>query len=344
MPLDLKVKLFIFISCLSAIVLSSCSNAIDLIGPYEERAAVFGLLNPSEDIQYIKINKVFTNPNSSAALVAQVTDSLYFDSLAPFLIEIETGRKIPLYKVNYLPKAAGIFNNSVNYLYATSEKIYASNPLNAFEFYHYRLEITLPSMQKQVYAITNIPDSTLLVAPIALNYANKIFDFTDGVIRIAFQAPSNAKLFDAYFYFNYLEVNKLDTSIKNVKTMKLRFVNNYRVYNDNGRESVSSGIDGNFFYESLLNQLREDTTIFRKFLPCKFELANANLEFDNYVQSAEPSIGIVQKQSDYSNIINGVGLFAARRISRYHNIQMGSYTRNQLTKQPEFKKLGFILD
>ena len=102
--------------------------------------------------------------------------------------------------------------------------------------------------------------------------------------------------------------------------------------------------DGNFFYESLLARLQLDTTVFRKIVPCRFELSNANLEFDNYISVAEPSIGIVQKQTDYSNIVNGVGLFAARRISRYNNIRIGPYTRDQLTRQPDYKKLGFVKD
>ena len=306
--------------------------------------AVFGLLDPSQVTQYIKINKVFTNPNSSVTQVAQQSDSLYFDSLAPFLIEVETGRSLPLYKVNYLPKAPGIFNSSVNYLYATKEKIYANNPANPYEFYHYRLEIKRPSQKKVVQAITNVPDSTILLAPIGMTFFNKEMEFTPGILRVSFQGPTNAKVFDAYFYFNYLEVNKKDTNLKVFKTLKLRMVNKYRVFDANEHESVSVGIDGNFFYESLLARLQLDTTVFRKIVPCRFELSNANLEFDNYISVAEPSIGIVQKQTDYSNIVNGVGLFAARRISRYNNIRIGPYTRDQLTRQPDYKKLGFVKD
>lgn len=340
----MKINNIIFTLVFSLLVFNSCSNDIDVTGPYEENAAVFALLDPSQEIQLVKINKVFVNPNTGAANIAKLADSLYFDTLAPNLVEIETGRVIPLYKVNYLPKAPGIFNNSVNYLYATKEKIYAANPLNAYEFYHYRLDIILPANQKHVYSVTNIPDSTILLGPTSLTNLNKVMEFTKGTIRISFQGPSNAKVFDAYFYFNYLEVNKQDTTITAVKTMKLRLLNTYRVYDDKEHESVSSGIDGNFFYESLLIRLKEDPTVYRKFLPCKFELTNANLEFDNYMQVAEPSIGIVQKQTDYSNIINGVGLFAARRISRYNNVQLGPFTRDQLTLSPDYKKLGFVKD
>ncbi len=329
---------------LFSFIFNACDNSIDITGPYEENVAVFGLLDPTQDIQYIKINKVFTNPNSSAAQIAQQSDSLYFDSLAPFLIEVETGRRIPLYKINYLPKAPGLFTTSVNYLYATKEKIYANNPANQYEFYHYRLEILLPSQKRMVHAITDVPDSTILLAPISMTFFNKEMEFTPGTLRVSFQGPANAKIFDAYFYFNYLEVNKKDTMIKVAKSLKLGMVNKYRVFDANERESVSVGIDGNFFYEALLLRLKADTSVFRRLLPCRFELTNANLEFDNYMSVAEPSIGIVQKQTDYSNIVNGVGLFASRRVSRYNSIQLGPYTRDQLTRQAEYKKLGFVKD
>ena len=68
-----------------SLLLSACDDKLDAFAEYEENASVFAMLDPSQKIQFVKINKVFTSPNGSAFDVAKVADSLYFDSLTVFL-------------------------------------------------------------------------------------------------------------------------------------------------------------------------------------------------------------------------------------------------------------------
>ncbi len=330
--------------CLLLVLLNQgCANEVDIAGPYEEGASVYALLDPSQEVQYIKINKTFTNPNGSAASAAQQIDSLYFDSLTPTLLEIETGRIIQLYKTNTITKAPGLFANSVNYLYTTKEKLYAHNPNNIYQDYHYRLDLDLPAKKKHISAVTNVPDSTILLGPSGIvNPINKVMEFTSGSLKFGFQAPVNSKVFDGYFYFYFLEMQKRDTSIREVKSIRIRMFSNLRTLVENSIENLSSSIDGNFFYESLLAKIKIDTNVIRRAMPCHFELGCGNQEFDNYMQTSEPSIGIVQKQTDYSNVLHGVGLFASRRISRYNNISLGAYTRKRLTKDSALRTLQFV--
>ncbi len=325
------------------LLLNACDDKLDAFAEYEENASVFAMLDPSQKIQFVKINKVFTSPNGSAFDVAKVADSLYFDSLRPTLTEIETGRVIPLLRYNLLQKDKGNFANSPNYLYATEEKIYAADPQNIGDYYHYRLDFDMPSGKKHISAITNIPDSIVLLGPANVASGNaKQMDFTPtSSVRLTFQAPSFARMFDAYFYFHYQEINKQDTNIKTDKFFKFRMIPNYRAYDDHSHEQVSVSISSDIFYTFLMSVVKPDPLLMRRFMPCKLELTGANQVFDNYFQAATPSIGIVQKQTEYTNVVNGVGLFASRRTSRYNNIALGPYTKKIIMTDSVYSTLGF---
>ena len=321
-----------------------CSNDIDVLADYQESAVVYGLLDPSQSVQFIKINKVFTNPNASAADVAKVSDSLYFDSLTPQLVEIETGRKIKLLRANVLLKDSGVFATSPNYLYATKEKIYSRNPSNSSQLLHYRLEFTLPATKKLITAVSNCPDSILLNSPLTVrSQITPSIDFVpDKTFKIIYLSPTNSKLADAYFLFNYIEVNKIDTNVKVKKTVRWRLLNNLRTIDDLGGEQVTTTIASNSFYDLIKASIAPDPNVFRRLLPCRMELTVGNLELDNYIQAAEPSIGIVQKQTEYTNVKNGMGIFASRRVTSYNSLQLGSMALSTLYLSADFRSLNFV--
>lgn len=304
--IQFAIWVFIFL------LFNSCTNQIDVIADYEENASVFALLDPNQPIQFVKINKVFTNPGVSAASVARIADSLFFDSLAPTLTELETGRIIPLLKTNTLLKDNGYFANFPNYLYSTVEKIYAHNPNNHLENYNYRLDIYLPSTHKHIWATTNIPDSTVFLSPGSLTVQkNREITFPlSGNINFSFLTPNYGKIFDAIFSFKYLEINKIDTNKKTIKVIDFKLINSFAPENGALNSGVNIPVNGSAFYDFLLKNINIDNTVIRKFLTCKVELTDANQQFLNYWQVSQPSIGIVQKQSEYSNVNNGFGLFA----------------------------------
>lgn len=318
-------------------VLNSCSNEVDVLADYEENASIYGLLDPSADTQFIKINKVFTNPNVSANSVAQIPDSLYFDDdLSPTLTEIETGRIITLIKTDVQPKISGTFATTPNYLYTTTQRI--------FHRYDYRLDLHLPQTKKYVTATSNVPDSARLTSPLSVIVNPSVIEIPeDRNLVVNFNSAKDSKIFDCYFYFNYLEVNKQDTNIKVNKTIQWRMFSKIRVDDPYTSNQVQQKPLGTSFYDQLLAKIPVDPAVERRFLPCKMVLTSGNLELDNYIQATEPSIGIVQKQTEYTNIINGIGLFASRSLSKYSNIALGLKTKTTISTGDNYKKLGFVL-
>jgi hypothetical protein len=338
MRLDFRYLLLIA----SVFVVSSCSNEVEVLADYQENVAIYGLLDPGQSMQFIRITKVFTNPDARSRDVAKIADSLYFDSLAPVLVELENDiarRTIPLFKANVLLKDSGIFANSPNYLYVTTEPI--------LKQYKYRLDITLPKSGRYVTATTNIVHMGLneLFKPVnPSNPLRTIFisPFDGSNVPVSFTTGKNGKVYDAYFVFNYLEVNKADTTIKTAKTLRWKILKSFRAIEDKGKEIVSQRMPGRLFYDMLLNKISNDTNVYRRFLPCSVEFIGANLELDIYMESTSVSIGIVQKQTEYTNISGGgIGIFASRATAVIDNVFLGEPTKNTLLLNPDYKHLGF---
>ena len=51
--------LYIGLSFITAFTLSSCKNDLDVLAPGEESVSVYGIINPNQSVQNIRINKVY---------------------------------------------------------------------------------------------------------------------------------------------------------------------------------------------------------------------------------------------------------------------------------------------
>jgi hypothetical protein len=333
----MKSCFYYLLFSLPLFVFNSCSNELDVLADYEENAAIYCLLDPSQPLQFAKINKVFMNPNGNARDIAKIADSLYFDSLAPVLVEVENGavrKTIPLFRANILLKDSGIFANSPNYLYVTNVPISSK--------YKYSLEMRLPKSNKYVTANT----SMVVMPPFSLlnpvNLAQRIIAIsTVSSIPIQFQTGLNGRVYDAYFNFNYMEVNKADTNIKTVKTIRWKVLRSYRTQSDKGNELVSQRVPGILFYNRLIDEIPLNPAVTRRFMPCSFEFIGGNQELDTYMEASVPSIGIVQKQTDYTNIKNGVGLFGSRNTIIVDQVQLSDLNKGLIINDDAYKHLGF---
>ena len=57
--------------------LTGCSNDFDLTENWQDITVAYGLLDQSQPVQYIRVEKAFLDPSTSALTIAQISDSLY---------------------------------------------------------------------------------------------------------------------------------------------------------------------------------------------------------------------------------------------------------------------------
>jgi hypothetical protein len=273
--------LFLFL-VFHALIFSSCSNELVLTADYQENAVVYALLDPGQSMQFVKINRVFTNPGAKASDIAKIADSLYFDSLAPMLVELENGsvrRSIPLFRANVLLKDSGIFAQSPNYLYVTKEQI--------FSYFTYRLDLWLPKTKRYITATTNMVYMTATTFYLPVNLNQRIFNIPlNDRFSLIFQTGRNGKVYDAFFNFNFMEIQKSDTNVKAIKTVKWRILSSYRTMDDQFVEIVNEKIPGRQFDYILRNEIPHNPKITRRFMPCSFELVGGNAELDALLKNS----------------------------------------------------------
>ena len=200
-----KVLLIVIIYAL----FGGCSNKLNLLAPYKESVSVYGLLNQTDAINYIRIERVFLGA-SSAFTMAQQQDSVYFKS-GELTVSLERWNKYTGQQVSVdMPTStsmeivltdtliqldAGTFNQNAR-VYKTNHKLYEDTN------YVYKLIIQNNKTGKQYTAQAGLIDKFQLIPvqnennAIGPNYnptlALNIVPGNGGKVTCQYNSPVNA--------------------------------------------------------------------------------------------------------------------------------------------------------
>jgi hypothetical protein len=86
----------------------------------------------------------------------------------------------------------------------------------------------------------------------------------------------------------------------------------------------------------------QDINIERKLVDFDLTFYGISDDFNTYLSVNKPSIGIVQKKPEFTNIENGIGLFASRNIASFENLSFHPSTIGLIQTNEKTKDLGFI--
>lgn len=317
---------------LTVSVFTSCKNDLNIIAPYKESVSVYGVLNPQQDIQIIRVNKIFLG-EGNAYDMAQVKDSINYPTgiLTVSLERYVNGVKSPttkgdtkteiVLKDTIIQAQPGVFNTNQNCFY-TKDKLFTSGD--------YKLIVKNNSTGKLYTSQTSIIDSILptIYHPLREPYypvpyfpsnpSNYYIDYSlpDVKRTIRFISIKNAKAYHVTMRFHYVD-SLID------QTTQSKYVD------VNLSQKISTGIAGgeeilNEFYSdeiysklySEIKKIDNESVLFRRFLKIDYIVYAASKDYYNFLQISAPSNSIAQEKPAYSNISDGYGVFAAR--SRFH--------------------------
>lgn len=299
------------ISLLLVIALSifSCDNEIDLNAEFVDTPVVFGLLNAGSDTQLVRITRGFLKDGESAIDLAQDVNNLYYDSLKVQLTHIQNGTIFPLTKM-LIPKEPGVFNNQDNRVYMLENSLAVGNK--------YKLEVIKPdgtqaSAETRTLGFVKLdkPDParpTLEVSFVNnnLQYLNYDFQFNIG--------KTIAK-FEAYLYFYYDEIIGGQKVRKQVKMPIGTFTNSDLAKLD----EIEISFPGLRFFQTIANEVNPTAT--KKELPntenLMIEIFAGDETLVFYQDLNGPIEGLAQVRPEFTNVENGVGLFASRSVVRF---------------------------
>lgn len=310
------------------LAVSSCENTVDINADWKETIVVYGLLDPNDSVQYIKVNKAFLNQNTSAYTVAQISDSLYLDSTEVSLRQLKTGRVINLVRTNTIKKQPGIFASDVNYLWQTTEKINANDL--------YEVTVENPISKQAVKSYTNTVSPSLIRAPFFNN--KSLFSLAPEYITFRATPGANVKAYDVVLEVTYDEFDVVDTTIKSTKTAFWKVMSNYQV--DQG--DLIRQVEKEAFFQFMANTLTSGPNLKHRFVSFGVTYYSGSQNLIDYMSVNVPAIGIVQKQAEYSNIEGGLGLFASRCVQSIRGIRFEPTSLSFIQVHPLTKKLNFV--
>lgn len=309
-------------SLLLGIILQSCSTDVDLYADYKDITIVYGLLDPQQDTNFIKINKAFLGPGN-AFEIAQIPDSCnYPGKLDCKIIEYrapisstfyEKTREFWLDTITIHDKEPGLFYAPDQLVYYTTERINANS--RRFK-YRYDLQIDRGD--------TLLTSSTDVVGGEGFAILNPVLDFSNysDTKTLRWNACPNAFVYDVKVNFYYTEIIPSGDSIPHCIEWRLREkpIQEAGLDMENGSYSLSYSTFR--FFSNLADEMGSDTLdqrIQRKVFEPSLEviISAGGEELNNFIVINEPSNSVLQNIPEYTNISGGYGVFSSRtHISR----------------------------
>lgn len=332
MQISIKMlKRYCLILFLLSLLFSACSTDFEVNEKWKEIHIIYGLLSHNDTQQVIKINKAFLNENTSVHEVSKIQDSLFLDSLDVTLTNLRTGAVSNLRKIYLENKEAGVFSSPGQFLYFTPDSFQLDFSAN------YALKVVNPKTGVESSAQAPVVDT---ITPGHPSRHSK-FSFQHGVPapQINFTSGKDAKVYELNLYIKIKETN-ITTGTSQINSLKWPLIESYVLPNTLGGHTVIYSMKGDRFFDFLKSKLEINPNIERELDKIGFEVLGGGEELFNYMEVNKPSIGVVQKNSDYTNVDNGFGIFSSRSRT-YFESGISDATAEELKESLDMKPYNF---
>ena len=321
------------------VFISGCETEIDIVAPQRDVTIVYGLLESNKTQHIIRINKAFVGEESAIDLAQVKGVNEYSDEeLSAVIIELNqdgstTGSQWELQDSIIYTKEEGSFNNEANKIY------YFDATLNTDKIYRLVCNINVEGEElKEVTAETSVIGSqsaTGALEEVRLIKPNLVGASSDPSqadrSEVEFVGPSDYQnqyqiswlraeggvAYTSYYRFYYTEVNKLTGERK--RDSILYPIGTKRVVPLKSGE-IDFQINPEEFYitiDRVMDDIDTQAVDFYRFASdtLQFFLEVADNTLATYIEVNQPVTEIVQEQPEYTNINNGIGVFASRLVT-----------------------------
>ena len=308
-----------------SLIFSSCSTDFELNAPYETIPVVYGLLDQSKDTQFVKINRSFLGYGNNVDYAA-INDCTHFENVVAVLEEYnEFGNLID----HDTLKELMVGNLQPGIFYEDSQKVYYletdNDSLKEENTYH--LKVSVPDKGLNFDAETDLIKGTwlnfkfqtiLYLAGSGFKVADVDLATTeDGYLEqtLRWTTAERGKRYELMLRLHYTEV--YNDLTEQEKYLEWNLGRQISVSSSGGEEmfkDVSGGSFFNFVETQLQNYENEDQVMKRVLGMDAVEiiLTAGNEDLNTYMQVNEPVTGIVTERPIFTNVNNGIGIFASK--------------------------------
>lgn len=324
---------------LSVSFFTACSTDFELEADWKDIPVVYGLLSLQDTAHYIRVEKAFLEPGGDATKIAQIADSLYYDTKTQVQLQrVSNGQLFTLQRVNGTlegyPRQNGAFAGVPNILYkirATDLQLKAGEQIKLIIN---RGENTLP-VTAQTTILSNITTrETTPPNPINLNY--------DRTVSFAWDAATTAKVFDFRLVLHYRESAPGSTTNFENKTLTWLLSENLQ-REDETSQRVSYSIKGEEFYKFLQANLTPVSDRIRKFDTIDMLITGAGAEILAQIRIAQANTGVTSSQviPVYTNLSEGRGVFSSKSTAARLGLTISPASQDSLAKGIYTRNLNF---
>ena len=274
-------------------------------------------------MQYIRINKAYLG-EVNALDYAQIADSINYDTaiIRASLAEYRSQnliRTLPLHPVWMLraeDPSSPFYNPNFPYIL-----MYQTGPYEHFKVTgsdttwlnpesEFRLLIQNTKTGKEIASSTIMVNDFSIKKPLGnfITVYNR-----DAQNTVQGNSEKNGVRYQTMFRFYYKEfTNAFDTVLKSAD-YEIGIMKNQ---NAGAGEQMDISFNGLSFYKFLSNNIPFNTGVKRLAWRMELNIAVIPEEFNTYLEVNEPSSSIVQERPEYTNIVNGFGIFTSRFLKK----------------------------
>ncbi len=296
---------WIFSLVIAGFLFTACNNDLVVIDNWKNIPVVWGFVAKSDTAHYIKVQKAFLDPNTSAFVTAQVPDSLYYHEATVTLKHIASNQTYTLTKVDGnlegYPLEPGVFANSPNYLY----KIKA-NEIDLVAGDKYEFSLVRDGIQTPVTAQTIILSAPVIRAP---SVGTALLFKTNTSFNFDWNDIPDAGIFDLHMRFNYSEKSPETGNIYEPQSIEWTVAQ--------GLVESKFRMDGSDFYNSINANIEDNPQATRLIGTVDIIIWCGGQELEEYITVALANTGITSTQDfpEYTNLSEGKGIFTSRNVA-----------------------------
>jgi len=323
---------FCFLLALCTGILLSCKQSLDVNEQWKDITIVYGILDQSDTIHYIKITKAFLGPGDALQYAKIPDSSNYSARLEVRLDEYSNNTFIKSLILNdtlITNKDSGIFYFPVQKVYSTKEKL--------DQAYQYRLWIRNTETGKLIQANTILVNNFVLEKPAMLPGVDFVPQQATDVQWIS---PVGGKRYQLTFRIHYSEYHYGD-SAKTFHYLDWLTFTKVRSLDSKGGETMLFTLPGIDFYKYLGDNLSPNPDIVRSLGRCDLIFLTGSDDLDSYLEVSQQSNSIIEFKPPFSDIANGIGLYASRHVQAFDTLQFTDRTKDSLKINRYTKDLGF---
>lgn len=323
------MRFFLFCTALivSTIVLVSCDNDFDLVEDGDSIPIVYGLLDEADSAHYIRIEQSFVDDETSALVLAQDPDNLYYSDIQVFLNNLTSRAQVQLEQVDGAeegyPREDGVFAQAPNILYKVSDADALLSAEDEVELEVRRGEEVIARSSTRLVGDATITKPLFNRPTAAFNAANP------AGILLSFRHPQDDVIFDVSVVLTISE----PTSNREITIDLLK-----------GSTETEVEFPLNAFYSTIASRLSGDSVVSRQLVSARFILTASGSELADYLRVQTANLGITSSQEPprYTNIENGLGVLSSRSKLVTRELEPTTSTRDSLANGLITQDLGFV--